>query len=266
MRRPLIHWHEGGGGPALLLINGWSCSGLVWPRALVRRLEQRFHVIRPDNRGAGWSRSAPVPFLIEDLADDVAAVLAAAGAGSATVVGLSLGGMIAQELALRHPERVRQLIVVASRPPAPDHVNGDPVAIARMFMAPAPGEPLERFFRRQWSYFMSDEYLAAHPDALDEIAAALAERPMPRALLRAQLRAIAAWHGARRLRTLTTPTVVVHGDRDPLSPVRNGMRLAQLIPEAEYVELVGVGHVVPWEAGDRLAELVEQPQRAHAAA
>ena len=92
----------------------------------------------------------------------------------------------------------------------------------------------------------------------------LAARPSPRALLRAQLRAIAGWYGARRLRTLAVPVTVVHGEFDSLSPVRNGMRLAQLIPEADYVELAGVGHLVPWEAIDLLARLVEEPADARA--
>ena len=83
------------------------------------------------------------------------------------------------------------------------------------------------------------------------MAPAIARRPTPRFAVLDQARAIAAWHGAHRLRRLTAPTTVVHGAEDPLIPVRNGMRIAQLIPGARYVELPGVGHLVPYEAPDR---------------
>ena len=69
--------------------------------------------------------------------------------------------------------------------------------------------------------------------------------------------AIAAWHGPRRLAAIACPTTVVHGDADPLMPVGNGMRLARLIPGARYVELAGVGHLPPLEAGDALADVME---------
>jgi 3-oxoadipate enol-lactonase len=104
---PAVHWRTSGRGPALVLLNGWSASGLAWPRSWIRRLGASFRVIRVDNRGSGWSRHAPTPFTMADLADDVADVLDAEGVERATVLGLSMGGMIAQELALRAPDRGR---------------------------------------------------------------------------------------------------------------------------------------------------------------
>ncbi len=85
----------------------------------------------------------------------------------------------------------------------------------------------------------------------------LRERPTPRAGVINQLRAIAGWSGASRLTRITAPTVVLHGSDDPLIPVGNGMRLAQLIAGATYVELAGVGHIVPFEAPDALLAAIE---------
>ncbi|MCZ7528468.1 MAG: alpha/beta hydrolase [Acidimicrobiia bacterium] len=138
---PRVHWHEGGAGPVLLLLNGWAASGLLWPSDWLRRLERRFHVVRVDNRGTGWSRGADAPFTIADMAEDAADVLRALGADRATVLGLSMGGMIAQELGLRHPGRVDRLVVVASRPPAPEHVDADPWLLPQVLSRPARGEP-----------------------------------------------------------------------------------------------------------------------------
>ena len=114
--RPVVNFHSSGSGDALLLLNGWTASGLLWPDRWLRDLEARFRVIRIDNRGSGWSRSAPTPYDIGDLADDAAAVLRGLGVESATVLGLSMGGAIAQELALRYPRLVSALVLVGTRP------------------------------------------------------------------------------------------------------------------------------------------------------
>ena len=105
----------------------------------LRELERDFRVIRIDNRGTGWSRFARTPFTMADLADDVVGVLDEAEIDRATVFGLSMGGMIAQELAIRHAEDVRRLVLVATSPPAPsrpagrrhDHVAHVPAAATR---------------------------------------------------------------------------------------------------------------------------------------
>jgi pimeloyl-ACP methyl ester carboxylesterase len=252
-RRPVVHWHEGGAGPPLLLLNGWTASGIMWPGQWLRRLETRFRVIRIDNRGSGWSRNAPAPFTIADMADDAAAVLRATGVGQATVAGLSMGGMIAQELASRHPKRVSQLIIMASRPPSPAHLVADQTVL-RGILAPPNAKPLPVYFRDLWAAFTGPGFDA--PELLDELVEQILTRPTPRNLLLQQTRAIMAWNGPSRLASISAPTVIVHGVDDRLMPVGNGMRLARLIPGARYVELRDTGHLLPMEAPDAIAELI----------
>ena len=103
-----------------MLLNGWTASGLVWPAGLVAALERDHRVVRIDNRGSGWSRHAPRPYTIGDLAADARRVIDGLGLGRPTVVGLSMGGMIAQELALRWPDRVGRLVLLGTRPPNPE--------------------------------------------------------------------------------------------------------------------------------------------------
>src|SRR5687768_1937706 len=93
VRTPVVNWVARGQGEAVLVINGWSASGLAWPKSWRAELEQRYRVIRFDNRGSGWSRGAPQPFTVGDLADDARDVFAAAGVTQARVLGLSMGGM-----------------------------------------------------------------------------------------------------------------------------------------------------------------------------
>ena len=253
-KRPVVHWHDGGRGPALLLLNGWSASGLVWPESWLARLEERYRVIRIDNRGTGWSRSAPYPFTVADMADDARDVLRACRIGRAAVLSLSMGGMIAQELAIRHPGLVDKLVLAATRPPAPAYIAPDADMFWLMLGQPPQNTTMPEFFTTTWAQTSGDGFAADHPAIMAEIADQLTQRITPRSGVFNQARAILAWHGVERVRHINTPTTVVHGARDPLIPAENGKRLAELIPHATYAQLDGVGHLVAHEAGDALLE------------
>jgi pimeloyl-ACP methyl ester carboxylesterase len=253
---PHVFWHGpdsvGVDRPLVVLVNGWTASGLLWPTTLVEQLEDSFDVVRVDNRGSGYSRTAPAPFTLQQLAEDVRDVLRAIGARSATIVGLSMGGMIAQELAIRHPEVVERLVLCGTRPPAPAGFAPSRSVLNAMTSMPRSGENIGEFFERTWAAVVGNGFREHHPDAIGEVVERLCERPTPRAGVINQMRAISGWSGASRLARITAPTVVLHGSDDPLIPVGNGMRLAQLIADAAYVELPGVGHLVPYEAPDAL--------------
>jgi 3-oxoadipate enol-lactonase len=256
--RPRGFWQAHGHGPALALINGFGASGRAWPHDWVRGLERHFQVITLDNRGSGFSRHADTPFSIADLADDVAQVLDEAEVPEAAVFGISMGGMIAQELALRSPERVGRLVLAASRPPNPAFRAPSLRASAMMMRPPLPGESLQRYFSRLWAFSAAPGFAAAHPDVIAEIVEQTLERPSGRSMLIAQGRAMSGWGHSDRLRSIAAPTLVVHGTLDPLSPVANGRAIAELIPDARYAELAGVGHLIPQEAPERLTELMTE--------
>ncbi|HUE32542.1 MAG TPA: alpha/beta hydrolase [Mycobacterium sp.] len=236
----------------MLLLNGWTASGLVWPEAWLRRLEEGYDVIRIDSRGTGWSRSAPSPFTISDLAADARDVLKACGIDRATVLGISMGGMIAQELAIRHSEIVEKLVLVATMPPTPAHTPMSRGALGLTLSRPLRDRRLREFFVTTWAQTTGNGFAASHPEVFDELGDQIMRRITPRSGLVNQARAIMSWHGPGRLQRVSAPTTIVHGDQDPLIAVDNGRRLARLIPTARYVELAGVGHLVTHEAGDTL--------------
>ena len=150
--KPQIHWRAGGRGPALLLVNGWTASGIAWPSAWVRELQETYRVIRPDNRGTGYSRFADVPFTIGDLAEDLVDVLDDAGVEHVSALGLSMGGMIAQELAIRAPERVDALVLAGTRPPGPTRGPAPAPALMMSLVRPVKrSEGLDVHFRRLWT-------------------------------------------------------------------------------------------------------------------
>lgn len=257
MSRPEVAFHVSGDGAPLLLLNGWTASGLAWPSAWLRRLERHHRVIRIDNRGSGWSRTAPAPFTIADLADDTHRVLRMLDVPPATVLGLSMGGMIAQELALRRPGDVHRLVLVATGPPAPHVVAASAEITAHMFLRPRAGQPLAGYLRDLWTVAFAPDFPHREPELVDELVDQLVTRPTPRSAAMTQARAAAAWCGAHRLRRIQAPTTIVHGALDVLRPVQNGRNLCQLIPGSRYLQLPDVGHLVPLEAGDLLADLLE---------
>ncbi|MEI2774910.1 MAG: alpha/beta hydrolase [Tetrasphaera sp.] len=265
---PVVTWHEGGAGDPVVLINGYGASGLLWPSGWLADLEERHRVIRIDNRMTGWSRRAPIPFTVADMADDVAAVLRQLGLSGGRVLGMSLGGAIAQELAMRHPQLVEHLVLVSTIPPSPAsalassrhvlHTDVDLMASMLIHGGMASREARQGRAGRQLLRFAGPE-LVGDPEVEAELGAQMLRRPTPPRLLLEQSRAIAAWRGPNRLRGISAPSTVVHGSADPLVLPRNAHTLADLIPGARLVELPGVGHLVPWEAPGELARILEEP-------
>ena len=235
--------------PPLLLVMGLALSSRAWD-TLPARLGERYHVLVFDNRGTGRSGKRGFAYRMDDLADDAAAVLRAAGVpettagkGGAYVFGISMGGMIAQHLAIRHPALVRKLVLGAT------HANWRRSAkptlstmrdLLRSLMArnKVKANVLGR-------YLVSADWHRQNPEAaLDWIKRA--ERTTLRYAF-AQMAAITRHSTERRLGELKVPTLILTGDADKLVPHQNSERLAELIPHAKLVILPGAGHAFPLE-------------------
>ena len=226
--------------PPLLLIMGLSLSMRAWDK-LPELLAPHFHVLVFDNRGTGRSGRSGFAFHMRDLADDAAAVLDAAGVRAAHVFGISMGGMIAQELALRHPARVTSLVLGATfagwlrsrKPPLSSLV--DLLLLNSGFVTPG----------RMARLIVSPEWHEQHPTgALEWIQRA--ERTAVRWSL-AQMAAIARHSANRRLASIQAPTLVITGSADRLVPAENSRLIAQTIPGAKLLVLPGAGHAFPLE-------------------
>lgn len=235
-----IWWEATGpeGGSAVVLVTGLGYPAAMWWRQ-VPALAERHRVVVLDNRGAGRTGDVVgAPYRIETMAADVAAVLEAAGESRAHVVGLSMGGMIAQELALSRPDVVASLVLMATHPGVA-HATFRPEATALLAS------------RGQWTPREAAEasvpfnYAASTPRAQIE---ADWEVRLPLASTMtgyvAQLTGGMTWSSLERLAGLDVPTLVVHGLDDALIPVDNGRLVARSIPGAELVELADANHVL----------------------
>jgi 3-oxoadipate enol-lactonase len=239
-----LHWESTGTGDPVLMIMGLGLSGGAWWRT-VPVLSRSLRVITFDNRGVGRSRARFHSYTTEAMADDAVSVLDAAGVERAHVYGFSLGGMVAQQLALRHAERVRTLVLGATHPGGPRAVRPSAEVIA--------------FFRRRASMTARDAARASvpfnygprcrreHKDRIAEDIRSRLAHPFPEQAYRAQIVAATLHNTYRRLTRVEAPTLIVHGREDRVVPVANSEILAERIPGARLRVLEEAGHLYSTE-------------------
>jgi pimeloyl-ACP methyl ester carboxylesterase len=241
------------------MIMGLGLSGGAWWRT-VPVLSRRLRVITFDNRGVGRSPSLRHSYTTEAMADDAVSVLDAAGIETAHVYGFSLGGMVAQQLALRHPGRVRSLVLGATHAGGPRAVAPDPEVIE--FFARRPGMKPEQAARASVPFNYGPRCRSEHPDRIDEDIQHRLEHRFPEQAYRAQLLAAAMHNCHQRLKRIEARTLVVHGRHDRMIPVANAELLAECIPGATLHVLNESGHLYPTdepEIDDAIAAFLESP-------
>ncbi|MBK6406252.1 MAG: alpha/beta fold hydrolase [Holophagales bacterium] len=237
--------------PTLLLVMGMSFSARAWG-PLPERLAREFRVVVFDNRGSGESTAPLRPFGMSDLADDAAAVLEAAGAGPASVFGISMGGMIAIELALRHPDRVSALALGATFGGWRESRKASLQVMAELIA----GGALSRMgSHRLIAGALVSKELAGSDLARFGAWVETTGRVGPR-VLALQLAAVTAWDATPRLGEIRVPTLAITGDADQLVPVANSRRIVTAIPGARLVLLPGAGHCFPLERFEETARAV----------
>ena len=220
---------------------------------MLPELAEQFDVILFDNRGIGESDAPPGPYTVAEMAADAVQVLDEAGVARAHVVGTSLGGMIAQELALAYPERVDRLVLACTTPGGQKAHPMPQVTVALMAEAATlePAVALRRFVENA----LAPATVAAHPEIVEQIMAhrlATAQQP---AAWAAQASAGATFDAYDRLGALAAPTLVQHGDEDVVVDPRNADLLVELLPDARLERVPG-GHLFFWEAPEQFVSSV----------
>jgi 3-oxoadipate enol-lactonase len=248
-----LAYETSGAGEPLLFIHGLAYDRLGWG-PLPTLLAQDFHTVLFDNRGVGDSDVPDGPYTMEQLAGDAVAVLDAAGIESAHVFGVSLGGFIAQEIALTHPERVRKLVLCSTSPGG-----------ANAFPMPARGvDAFTRFaamdreagLRLMVENSLGDHAVRERPELVEEVYAYRLERAPTVAAWQAQFAASQGHDAYERLPSIAAPTLVIHASADTVIDARNGELLAERIPGARIERVPDRGHLVMWQEGERLAPIV----------
>lgn len=251
-----LYYEVHGDGPPLVLVMGIGYDSSLWTLAQVPALSTQFQVVLVDNRDAGRSSKATHPYRIADMADDLAGLLDALGIAQSHLLGLSMGGMIAQEFALRHADRLDRLVLTGTGA-APARAAVDPIRIWSWVKAnDATGEV---FGLQQFVSLFSTAFLRNHQTVRDT-AELLASNPYPMSpeAYERQADAYGQFDALDRLGAITAPTLVVVGEQDLLTPPWIAREVAAAIPGARFEVIRGDGssHVVPIERPDDFNRLV----------
>ena len=227
-----------GAGFPLLLINGLGSDRGEWMAQIPAF--GRFRVITFDNRGSGESGTPPGPYTTTEMADDAAALLSFLGVERSHVLGVSLGGMIAQEVALRHPGRVGRLVLVCTTPGGDATVRPSPEALAAF--ARARDGDREAELRRTIPFLYTGRFRTGHPEEIEAFIARRLAAPSSPEGYAAQLAAAVGHSAGDRLKEIRSPTLVIAGTADRLVPPVNSERIASRIPGARLVLVPGAPH------------------------
>lgn len=240
-----------GSGPPLVLIMGYGGTMETWDPRFADALARHYRVVIFDNAGIGRTQPLPAPLTIDAMADQAGALIAALGLGRADVLGWSMGGMIAQALAVRHPSQVRRLVLCATFP-GTGTVPPSPAAIRAL----TSGIPQD---------VMPELYPADQAMAYDAFSAGIAgypAAPSPRgAVIAAQGRAAASWFAGtdpagRKTAAISVAVLIADGTADRLDPVANDHTLARLIPRARLVLYPDAGHAFLFQEGPSFTFLI----------
>ncbi len=233
---------------ATVLFLSWLGGSRLGWQGVVDEIGQEYRALSPDHRDTGDSETFEDAYSLSDLADDAAAFLKAADAAPAFVVGLSMGGMVAQHLALRHPELVRGLVLVSTTPGGAASTPATERGREALFL-PADIEAGERA-RRALALMAADGLQERDPGAFDLAEQHARTYPQSAESYKRQFRAIRAHDTTAALAQIKVPTLVLHGEGDDLIPLPNAERLSAGIPGAAFKTYPHTGHMPQLERRD----------------
>jgi pimeloyl-ACP methyl ester carboxylesterase len=267
--------------PPMLLIMGLGTQMVGWPDEFCRQLADRgLYVVRFDNRDAGRStqirgrppslwqlarrRIDPVLYTLSDMAEDAQGLLSELRLEPAHVVGASMGGMIAQTLTAEHPGSVRSLVSIMAN--TGSRWSGNPSLAIYRYLMTRPPQDRESYIKRTTTVFgaIGSKGLPQDTEIFREIAARSYDRGYNPAASGRQLGAIlASGDRTKQLRSITAPTLVIHGSKDPMVSRSGGVATAKAIPRARMITIQGMGHDLPSAAWPQLLDAISE--HAHAA-
>lgn len=261
--RSQLHVERRGDGEPLLLVQGMGASSGQWGEPFLRELERDFELILYDHPGTGRSGPIAGDLTTTSLAADAAALLDALRVDRAHVFGFSMGGMVAQVLALDAPDRVATLTLAATSCGGTQSKSTSAEVVNALTAAVLSGDR-ERVLKAGYGVLLSAAF-TAQAGNYAPFAEAARVYPAPLGTLLDQQSAILRHDAYGRIRSLAVPTLVVHGTEDRMLEAVNGDLIASMVPHARLELLDNVGHLVFWEQPQRVARLVRDHAAAHAA-
>ncbi|TFF92798.1 alpha/beta hydrolase [Candidatus Thorarchaeota archaeon] len=227
--------------PPLVLIGGWASYRWIWFRQ-IPTLKEKYRCIVFDNRGAGRSSKPDYPYTIEMFAKDTVGLMDALEIDKAHILGISMGGLIAQQIAISYPNRLRSLIVVSSHFGGPNHATIDDRTLALLVALPTETISMEQAREMRYRATFSTQFLEENRHIIEQIDQWAEKYPTPLYAQVHQSAATSAFNSESQLGQITAPTLVLHGDKDKAVPTENGRLIAEKIPNSELLLLEGASH------------------------
>ncbi len=254
-----IYYEEAGSGPAVLLIQGLGLSGRFWYRQ-VPALAPYFRVITLDNRGAGKSDKPDEPYTIRQMAEDARALLDHLRIARAHVIGASMGGYIAQELAISYPERVEKLVLLCTHLGGPEYLAATQSLwreILNVF-----GLTLADIYRRGIRYSVTPEFFEGQKEVVEELVRMRLEEPQPPHAFQRQFAAATQFDARERASSIRAPTLVLAGAEDKVVPLEFVRKLAATLPKAQLKIIEGAAHLLFIEKAEEVNQAILEFLRA----
>lgn len=245
-----------GSGDPLVLIPGFASGAWSWAWQ-VNELSVHSRVVTFDPRGVGRSKiSEGGEVSIAKIAEDVSEILDAVGAEKANIAGISFGGFVAQEFALRYPTRLRKLVLASTSFGGPNHVL--PAAETLAAMASTSGLNSADRIRQNITAAFTPEFRREHADEVDRFCQLREENPVPVDVYLQQLRSAMTFNAESRVGEIRAETLVITGEDDTVVPPQNSRNLAASFPRAELAVIENAGHMAFVEKADAFNRIVTE--------
>ncbi len=251
-----LHYETAGHGPPLLFVAGLGQPAIAWNPALIQQMAQQYQVITYDNRGTGLSDKPDEPYTISLFASDAVGLLDILNVPRAHVFGVSMGGMIAQELGIHAASRVASLTLGCTTPGGRNAVQAPPESL-KMLEGRAGMTP-EEAAREGWKLSFSDDFIRTHQAELEGHMRRTLTQVTPRFAYERHFQATLTLRVFKQLKAITAPTLVITGKDDILIPAANSEILAREIPGAELTMLDNAGHGFFISARDRFVPVFQE--------
>jgi pimeloyl-ACP methyl ester carboxylesterase len=248
-----VAYELGGAGTPMVMIHGAQGDQTVFV-GLAATFAPRFNVLTFDQRGSGFSDKPDMPYSVAMLADDTAALMDHLGFAHAHIIGVSMGGMVAQEFALRHARKVRSLVLGCTTPGSPKSIRGTGLATNAYSTKEMSAEERGRALAEA---AFTKGYIARHPEVVSMMIEQRKQRPIDPVAFARRMEALQTFDTYDRLPQIKCPTLVITGKDDALIPWENSRLIANRIPGAQLRILEPAGHCFWLEQPEQSREAIE---------
>ncbi len=237
--------------PPLVLIGGWASYRWIWCRQ-IPTLKQRYRCLVFDNRGAGKTSKPDIPYSIDMFASDTVGLMDALDISNAHILGISMGGMIAQQVAISYPKKVRGLILVSTHFGGLNHIPIDGKTRALLSALPTETISLDQAMEMRLRATFNPQFLQENKILTEQINEWALRHPSPYHAQVHQADAADAFNAELELKEISAPTLIIHGDSDKAVPTKNGELIAERIPNSRLKIIKDASHFVIIEKYEEL--------------